>query len=189
MLGDGGIHTPWQATISLNWLADKDYAEYVTKLCQLLFSIRPSVYKRKTRNTAVIRLSSATVVEYLIKQGLHRGNKLRQGLVIPDWIMRRKSYRLACLRGLMDTDGCIFIHRHTVRGKEYKNIGLTFTSYSPELIEQVAKILAEVKIIPHITERHRDIYLYRADAISRYLKVIGTSNRRIDSIYNTWKGG
>jgi len=29
MLGDGGIHTPWQATISMNWLSDRKYAEYI----------------------------------------------------------------------------------------------------------------------------------------------------------------
>lgn len=189
MLGDGGIHTPWQATITVNWLADKDYADYIANLCYSLFHIRPSIYKRKTRNAAVIRLSSTAVVEYLIKLGLHRGNKLRQGLVIPEWIMRRRSYRLACIRGLVDTDGCIFVHKHKIKGREYRNIGLTFTSYSPRLIEQVAEILAEVKIIPHITERQRDIYLYRADAVSRYLRLIGTSNPRIDSVYDTWKGG
>lgn len=189
MLGDGGIHTPWQATITVNWVADKDYAEHVANLCYSLFNIYPSIYKRKKTNAAVIRLSSTSVVEYLIKLGLHRGNKLKQGLAIPEWIMRRRSYRLACVRGLVDTDGCIFMHKHKIKGKEYRNIGLTFTSYSPELIEQVAEILAEVKIMPHITERHRDIYLYRADAVSRYLETIGTSNPRITSVYENWKGG
>lgn len=189
MLGDGGIHTPWQATISMNWLSDKEYAEYIVKLCIKLFTIKPSVYKRKTRNTAVIRLSNTNVVEYILKLGLHRGNKLKQGLSIPAWIMKKRSYKLACLRGLVDTDGCIYVHKHTIRGKEYKNIGLSFTSYSPELVGQVAEILAELKIMPHITSRQRDVYLYRADAVAKYLELVGTSNPRISSVYNSWKGG
>lgn len=189
MLGDGGINNPWQATISVNWLVDREYAEYISDLCYSLFSIRPSIYKRKTRNVAVIRLSSTAVVEYLVKLGLHKGNKLKQGLMIPDWIMKNRSYKIACVRGLVDTDGCLFVHKHEIKGKEYKNIGWSFTSYSPELINQVAEILAEVKIIPHITGRHRDIYLYRSDAVSRYLKVFGTSNPRISSVYKKWKGG
>lgn len=189
MLGDGGIHTPWQATISLNWLSDKEYAEYIVDLCIKLFAIKPSVYKRKTRNTAVIRLSNTNVVEHIISLGLHRGNKLQQGLRIPSWIMEKKAYKIACLRGLVDTDGCIYIHKHRIKNKEYKNIGLTFTSYSPELIVQVAEILAELKIMPHITNRHRDVYLYRADAVAKYLELMGTSNPRISSVYNSWKGG
>lgn len=189
MLGDGGIHTPWQATISLNWTSDREYADYIIDQCAKLFAVKPSVYKRKYRNNAVIRLSSTNVVEYIIKLGLHRGNKLKQGLKIPEWIMQKKSYKIACLRGLVDTDGCIFIHKHKVNNKEYKNVGLTFTSYSPEMIIQVAEILAELKIMPHITSRQRDVYLYRADAVAKYLEVVGTSNPRISSIYNSWKGG
>jgi len=103
--------------------------------------------------------------------------------------MNKRVYRIACLRGLVDTDGCIYVHIHKIRGKQYKNIGLSFTSYSPELIGQVAEILAELKIMPHITSRQRDIYLYRADAVAMYLELVGTSNPRISSVYNSWKGG
>ena len=187
MLGDGGINNPWQATVSVNWLADRIYADYISDLCYSLFAVRPSIYKRKTTNTAVIRLSSTSIVEYLVKLGLHRGDKLKQGLAIPDWIMQRKSYKMACLRGLVDTDGCIYAHKHRVRGKEYKNIGLTFTSHSPELISQVATILAEANIMPHITSKQVEIRLYRADAIEKYLKVFGTSNPRISSVYTNWR--
>lgn len=189
MLGDGGIHTPWQATITMNWISDREYSEYIVELCVKLFSVRPSVYKRKTRNAAVIRLSNTSVVEYIIKLGLHRGNKLKQGLKIPDWVMSKRSYKIACLRGLVDTDGCVYVHKHKIKDREYKNIGLSFTSYSPELVGQVAEILAELNIMPHITTRQRDVYLYRADAVAKYLKVVGTSNPRISSVYNSWKGG
>lgn len=89
----------------------------------------------------------------------------------------------------MDTDGCLFIHLHKVGGKSYKNIGLCFTSYSPEMLAQVAEIFGEFGIMPHIGKRERDIYLYREDAVARYLKVFGTSNKRISSVYEEWRGG
>jgi len=91
------------------------------------------------------------------------------------------------VRGLVDTDGCVFVHVHRVSGKIYKNIGLTFTSYSSKLIFQVADIFAEFGVIPHISKRGRDIYLYQADSVARYLKIFGTSNNRIESVYRKWR--
>ena len=92
-----------------------------------------------------------------------------------------------CIRGLIDTDGCIFVHTHKVVGKIYNNIGLTFTSYSPALIFQAADILEEFGIVPHITKRKRDIYIYQADSVEKYLKIFGTSNNRIESVYKKWR--
>lgn len=189
MLGDGGIASPWQAVITLNSVKDADYSGYVCALIKNLFGIVPASSKHKTRNALRIIINSTTVVRFLVSEGLSMGNKLKQGLAIPAWILSKKEYAAACVRGLVDTDGCMFVHKHTVAGKEYKNIGLTFSSRSPRLISQVAALFEEFGIIPHITKRGQDIYLYRADAVARYLRVFGTSNERIRSVYERHKGG
>lgn len=183
MLGDGGINNTWQANVTLNSEADAEYGLYVVHLCECLFSVTPAVRKRRERKALVISLASTTVVDFLVKNGLPRGNKLQNGLAIPDWILSRRTYRIACVRGLVDTDGCLYIHRHTVGKKQYRNIGLCFTSFSPELIAQVAATFEELGIIPHISGKGRHIYLYRKEAVGRYLKVFGTSNKRIRSVY------
>lgn len=72
-------------------------------------------------------------------------------------------------------------------GKLYKNIGLCFTGYSPELIFQVEAIFEKKRILGHITDGGKRIYLYRADDIDRYLKVFGTSNNRISSVCKEWR--
>lgn len=187
MLGDGGINNPWQANITLNSVKDKEYALYILKLCNDLFGVSPAIRKRKGRQALVVSLASTSVVDFLVAHGLPRGNKLKQGLNVPKWILSKKEYRIACIRGLVDTDGCLFIHKHSVAGKTYKNIGLCFTSYSPKLIQQVATILEEFLIMPHIS-RGRHIYLYREDAVCKYLKVFGSSNNRIGSVYKNWRG-
>ncbi|MES2668221.1 MAG: LAGLIDADG family homing endonuclease [Patescibacteria group bacterium] len=188
MMGDGGINNPWQANIALNAVADKKYAEYVSRLCVGLFGFAPSSIKRKTHQAIILRLSSTTVVDFLVEHGLCRGNKLKQGLRIPTWILENERYRVACVRGLMDTDGCLYIHKHTVAGKPYKNIGLCFCSFSLELIEQVNAIFEEFGIIPHISNQGRSIYLYKASAVARYLEVFGTSNERVSSVYEEFGG-
>ena len=189
MLGDGGINNPWQAVITVNSIRDRKYADYISKLSRELFGISPVLSVRKERNTLVLRLSSISVVDFLVELGLPRGNKLKAGLKIPDWILKKKSYKIACVRGLVDTDGCLYVHKHTVGGKKYENLGLSFRSHSPELLWQVATIFEENRIIPHITKRERDLCLYRQDAVSRYLTVFGTANERIGSVYKKGRGG
>src|SRR3989344_180675 len=179
MLGDGGINNLWQANITVNAVKDANYAHHISKMCAYLFGIAPTIRKRKDRQALVISLASTSVVDFLVKQGLSRGNKLKQGLKIPPWILSKSTYRKACVRGLVDTDGCLFIHTHKIRRKVYKNIGFSFTSYSPELIFQTATILEEFGIMPHITKRGQNIYLYQSNAVAKYLKIFNTSNRRI----------
>jgi hypothetical protein len=88
---------------------------------------------------------------------------------------------------MVDTDGCLYIHKHTVNGKEYQNIGFCFTSYSPPLLSGVCKILNEHGIKPHVTDKSRRIYLYGKNSVVKYLKVFGTSNPRILSKFLEWE--
>ena len=173
--------------ITLNSIKDAKYALYISSLCKQLFGIEPVMRKRKTGNTLVISLASMSVVDFLVANGLVRGNKLKAGLRIPKWILAKPSYCKACVRGLVDTDGCIFIHVHKVIGRIYKNIGFSFTSYSPELIFQMADIFAKFNFIPHISKRGQDISLYQENIIIKYLTVFGTSNERIGSVYKKWR--
>jgi hypothetical protein len=83
MLGDGGINNPWQATISVNAVSDRAFASFISELCISLFGIAPNASERTSSNTLVIRLSSTTIVDFLVDKGLKRGNKLKNGIVIP----------------------------------------------------------------------------------------------------------
>ncbi len=143
MMGDGGINNDWQANITLNSEKDAEYAKYISNLCYLLFKITPAIRKRKTRKTLVVSLTSTSIVDFLIENGLARGNKLKNGLKIPNWILEKPKFSKACVRGLVDTDGCMYIHTHKVLGKIYKSMGLCFTSFSPELVFQFNNILAK----------------------------------------------
>lgn len=189
MLGDGGINNLWQANVTMNAVKDAAYSRYVAQTMKELFGISPAMRKRKDRQALVISLASIAVVDFLVSRGLPRGNKLRAGAHIPAWITAKPSLLKACVRGLVDTDGCIFVHRHKVAGKEYKNIGLCFTSYSPQLLRQVGDAFEQFGIMPHISAKGRDIYLYQESAVAHYLRVFRTSNPRIGSVYKKWRDG
>lgn len=188
MMGDGGINNPWQANITVNAIADAEYESHLRVLSEELFGITPAVRKRKNREALVISLASTTLVDFLVARGLPRGNKIAQGLKIPAWILRNVEFQKACVRGLIDTDGCLFIHKHKIQNKLYQNIGLCFSSRSHVLLKQIAGILENFGIAAHIDKRHQNVYLYKAAAVAKYLEIFGTSNKRIQLVYRKWRG-
>lgn len=189
MMGDGGINNEWQANVTLNTDADAKYIPYVANIMERLFQKRPAVRARMNCKATVVSLASTTVVEFLVENGLVRGNKLAKGLEIPQWILGKKTYKMAAVRGLVDTDGCLVFHAHTVKGKVYKNLYLSFSSGSQVLLGQVVEIFFELGYKPHFATNGREIYLYSAHDIVSYMRSVGTSNERIERVYKKWRDG
>lgn len=187
MAGDGGVSNPWQFAITVNSGADAVYAEYIRDLILRLFHLEVKFLERK-RHALVIVCSSTTVLDFLIDRGFTRGHKIRMGITIPSWVEGHPGRERAFVRGLVDTDGCLFIHKHTVGGKQYKNIGLNFTSYSPPLLNAVACVLINNGIEPHIARNGAELYLYKENSVVKYLSVFGSSNPRITRKYDEWRG-
>lgn len=120
MLGDGGI-SKYQIKITLNRLTDEKYIFYVSTLIQKLFKINPSVLIYPDdpirKSIANIQVSSRELVEYLTKNGLVIGHKLKQKVTVPGWILSNEKFCIACARGLVDTDGCIYTNSYFVNKK------------------------------------------------------------------------
>ncbi|MDO8509624.1 MAG: LAGLIDADG family homing endonuclease [bacterium] len=184
--GDGGINNKWQLVISLNSDLDKHYSVFIVGLMKDLFFVDVSVLKRIGEKTLRIICSSSNLVDFLVGKGAVRGDKIKHRLTIPEWINGNIEYEKAFVRGLVDTDGCLYIHRHKVGGKLQYNIGFCFTSLAEGIIKAVEKILKSINIQPHIADKGRRIYLYSHKSVKKYLELIGTSNDRIMSIYLKW---
>jgi len=162
IFGDGGINNSWQLVISLNSNADLEYSYYVRKLLRKLFKIKVAIRKRPNQNTLVVVCSSSNLVDFLVSKGLVRGNKVIQQITTPNWINNNSEYQKSFVKGLVDTDGCLFIHSHITKNVLCKNIGFCFTNSSEKLIVSAAKILKEFEINPHITDKGRRIYFFQA---------------------------
>ena len=186
--GDGGIGNPWQMVITVNSKKDAVYAKYVADLIHTLFEINPVIRKRKGENTLQIVSSSTSLVDFLVSQGAIRGNKISQGIDVPEWVRDKASYEKAFVRGLIDTDGCLYIHRHATKSIVYKNIGFCFTSWSKNLLNSVSDIFRKFGIKPHIVDRGRRIYLYGGNSVIKYITAFGSANPRISDKYREWKG-
>lgn len=182
ILGDGGISN-YQLKIYLNRKADQVFAQYIRKLLKKVFGEKGSRYGHPESNLIVLNISGVGLVEQLSKRGLNKGNKIKRQIDFPDWIKKSSKFKKFCVRGLIDTDGCLYFHHHRTfsRGHKYKyrNLGLCFTSLSRKLINSVSKTLIEFDIKHSINLSGDRIFIYSLEMVEKYIKNFGSSNPRI----------
>jgi len=182
MLGDGGISTDYQIAISFNAKEDLKYAKFIQTLINKLFSVSSTIIMREKYASADIVVSGRNLVEFLKQYGLKKGNKIAGKVDIPKWIWSSKKYKIACLRGLVDTDGCFYKHRYTVNGKEYSYLKMCFTNYSQPILKSVTAILEDLCLGPKNTAKNR-VYLYSLLQLNKYFEIVGSSNPRYLDTY------
>ena len=180
MLGDGGISN-YQINLTFNAQTESEYTSYVQKLIKKLFLISASITLRPLDNANRVVASSKNLVEFLERVGLEKSNKIKN---IPRWILDNRSYSIACLRGLVDTDGSFYSYRHKVFNKIYCNFAMSFTNYSKSLLRTVYKILKYLDFTPVIDSKH--VYLHKRKEIDRYFKEIGSSNLKHSQKYKNY---
>lgn len=172
-LGDGYV-SEYQTSITLNSIADKEYASYVVGLIKKLFPVlKISIFKRNKENATDIRINSKLLSNFLISMGIVANNKK-----VPKWILKNESYKKACVKGLFDTEGSISFK--TYMGKQKKSIykQLNFRNSNLELIKLVRDTLISLGLKPTMT-LNKSLYLSNHDAISKFRKEIGFGNPKL----------
>lgn len=187
MMGDGGI-TERQVKVTLNRVDDKDYVRFVAREMSQLFGVTPSIVPVRGKLATNIIISRTKLVQFCITIGLKKGNKLMQGLDIPEWILKNERYAKACVRGLIDTDGSIFNECHTIRGKRYCYPRMSFVSASPDLRRSVLIILRKNGFSPTL-RNNRSVNLERREDIVRYFRQVGSHNAKHIRRFEKFAGG
>lgn len=183
LLGDGGI-SEHQITITLNSVTDKEYLGFVRKLVERLFEIPMGFYSHKKSLARRIVISRTALISYLIDTiGLEKGNKVRQQVDIPQWVKENRQYSIACVRGLIDTDGCAIIHQYFSKGKKYRYVKVGFTSRSHPLLKSVGRTLSELGIGYRIMKDGFSIRIESQDSVKKYFEIVGTSNKKHEIRY------
>lgn len=173
LIGDGGV-TKYQVIIATNAIDDYEYSLFIVKLINRLFGLKSKVSVRDGTKALSITISSVALVEFLISIGIIKGDKLKHDLDIPTWILKDRDFSLACLRGIFDTDGCIFQERHKIKEKTYCYPRLSFVSMSPYLCGSIYETLFSLDLSPKM--RNNRVNLEARKDIDRYFRIIGTSN-------------
>lgn len=170
ILGDGSINN-YQMRVTLNRKTDRNYAIFVRNLIQQVFSESPSMIERVKYNTIELTISGAGLVEVLEQLGLRRGNKITHQVYFPKWILDNLQYRIACVRGLFDTDGGLYFHKKGLK----KYLGWRFANFSKPLLKNVMEVLLSLGFNVKKSGDHK-LYMYSLDNISRYMRIVGSNN-------------
>ena len=176
LAGDGHVGK-YQVMMTTSSISDLEHAQYTKELFEQLFNIPVSVIRRKDKNAIVIVVSSKEVCRFLVRKGLIQGNKVKMQLDIPNWIRSHDTYRQAFIRGLFDTDGCVYVDAHVIRNKHYRNIGMQFTNRSLPLLRAFKGGLEEVGLTPTQTTKFA-VFLRREKDIWAYFRIFGSSNSK-----------
>ncbi|MCL5407158.1 MAG: hypothetical protein M1429_01535 [Patescibacteria group bacterium] len=183
IIGDGHL-SEWQIVVSTNAMTDRNYAVFVQNCFKELFGISSFWRERNDDNTVSVVVSSKRLVKLIHCLGMPIGNKLKKGLAIPYWIFQKDIYKKAFIRGLFDTDGCIYIDKHRINGKKYMHYGWVITSASKMLIKDIINILEDLNFHPTNKESQKSVYLRRQNEIKRYFQEVNTHNLKHKMRYN-----
>ncbi len=190
-MGDGHVGE-YQSSVTTNSETDIAHALFVQRLIRKLFAVPVRLRFRSKVSACELVTSSKEVCRFLQEQGMSSGNKVRDGVEIPPWIQENERYAKAFVRGLFDTDGCVYLDRHRYKDQVYKNVGIAFTNRTLSLLEFFKKRLEALGMRP--TQKTRfTVFLRREEEIRRYFKTIGTSNpkhrRRLSKFLRIRSGG
>ena len=170
-LGDGTM-TKYFIKISGDFRVDFPYFLYLKGLIKDVFDLNSSITKDKRYNTIYLTIFSKSLCDLFNKKfGLKSGNKIRNKSKIPGKILENKELAIACLRGLMDTDGSV-----SRRGRGGSQFCIQFTSHNKELLEQVNEIGKELKIFTFHDKTGTGTNKWKN--IIEYFRVVGSSNLR-----------
>ena len=169
ILGDGNLYNNMlRITLSKN---ERAYLDYVKSLVYDLFGVIPGEYFSQRSNTITLSVYNKNLSELLMKNGIKRGNKVKNQVGIPNWIKNNSSYALNCLKGLIDTDGCAYTCK-----RDKKNY-IKFTNHSKNLINDVLEISKNHGFEFKSAGKY-NICLYKEESIAKYLKKVGFSNEK-----------
>lgn len=175
VLGDGGL-TRDQCQISLDLKSDREYAKTVAKLVERLFGFPPSVLEYYKSSLIRIVITGVDFVKMMNLFGMETGNKIAHQVSIPKWIKDNNLYYRACIRGLFDTDGGSFTHRHWVKSYKYRHFGLTFTSASKPLLQDFSNYL-KIEDIKHAIGGV-NIFIRDLHHVRKFFDIVKPSNTK-----------
>lgn len=186
LFGDGHVGK-YQTSITLDSKNDREYADYLKDIIENKFGITAKLSFRKNARALDLTVSSIAFSKKMVRFGMVEGNKLREGLHIPRWILSSNGYTQAFLRGLFDTDGCVYSELKKINGKEYRYTGIAFASASPVFLGEIAEALKRLGFFPTYTPRQKSVYIRKQTSVNAYFSRISSHNPKHSVRYKMFR--
>lgn len=143
-----------------------------------------------------ISTERSIICYYLVSLGVHVG--IKKELKVPRWIFKNKSFMKGFLRGIFDTDGCVFCQKnYTIKSNKHQLIKINFGSTSRRLVSEIQTILKIFEIrsviknpLLHNEKKWRTLYILRIESnkdVEKWFSIIGSNNPKHISKFQVWK--
>lgn len=190
IIGDGCIdghrtktgRSKYNIFITGNSDLDRDYLlKRISLIIEELFQKKPKVRYRLPR-TLILSIYSKKIFMILTERfGFVPGNKTYTASIPKEIMVSEDRYIFATIRGLIDTDGCVYLDRRSIYRSPYPRI--VFTTVSRGLFLQIKGFLSKHFSIYAAEKRNLDgpfyeIVVYGQKQVSKWIKCIGFSNER-----------
>jgi len=146
-LGDGNLSNPNGRATRLRITCDAKYpriaAEIIRNLRFLLPDNKVSIIRAPKHSTYFNISVYSNKLHKLIPWRVGKGTKLQQRIRVPKWIRKNKIFSKECLRGLIQTDGCIY--------KDRGYVMVNFTNSSEPLAQDVLSMIVALGFRPTYT--------------------------------------
>lgn len=162
----------YQIRIAGDLIKDKEYHNYLKNLGEEIFNLKGKEIKRPKNNERFLEFTSKKLIELFISIGINPGNKIKNQSTIPKWIFKNKRDLRTCLRGLIDTDGCI----HRMSKKDPKLIRINFTNHNETLLKDTREGFILLGFNPSKIICNKHFFISRQKEIEKYVKEIGFKN-------------
>ncbi len=141
-IGGGNLSNPNGRAVRLRVSCDNKYPKIIERikkaLQQLLPTNKVSIESHGQNYSNVSCYSNK--LENFLGWRAKCGSKYKQKVSVPTWIRTNKKYTIYCLRGLFETDGCIY----NDRGYKMAN----FVTIIPELACDVVQMIKDLGFRP-----------------------------------------
>ncbi|MHA2249708.1 MAG: LAGLIDADG family homing endonuclease [Candidatus Kariarchaeaceae archaeon] len=178
-LGDGHLNET-RIVYALNRVDEPEYVAYVEKLVESNFNRVPKRYSFKKSKGIHLTITSVGLVKALEELGLVKGDKIRNQVDVPQWIKENKEYRVACAKGLLDTDGSVYFHKERKTRRKYVYIG--FSNGSIPLLNFLADFCGEYGIKysrkDKMSRNRNAIILSSRKSVIEFAKIVDTEKMK-----------
>jgi len=199
ILGDGHLHKKGELkykdsalSISLNRVEEGEYVNYMKDFMQKMFKITPKLFPRKGSKGIDLKLHGDGLIDTLEAKGLMTGNKVKNQVRVPEWINKDQNwirnncevwnlkYRplvIRCLKGLVDTDGSIYVVTRE------KTININFRNGSEPLVQDFKDMCNSLgirtgKVSMNISTKNGkqykgyQVHIYSKEHIKNFIEII-----------------
>jgi hypothetical protein len=173
-LGDGSFGGKYQIVVSWNHKCEHDYARYIQKMVHRLFGLESKIRIRKQYGSAEIVISSSNLVDYIRKLVGIKVGGTKGSFKLPAWVSKNERCKIGFLRGLFDSEGCVYCHSYFSNKKEYSYIKIAVTNYCDKILSVFQRFLGELGI--EAVKYHNRVHIYREADSKRFFSLIGSNN-------------